>query len=220
MAGPIALALGPYRFHALGFSLQDLNRNLQTPWAELDVAQRFDAAHWTGPKGQSVGIGGVLFPHEFGGMASLAGIASAAKRGRPLMLVTGAGDVGGLYRVEGISEDWSLIDAAGRPRRDAYKLDLKLYVPSGGAGLGGMLSLLGGLIGGAVAAPLVGGLVGALVEGAIGGSLAAIAGDTETAVNSATGIVTQSAVAGGVSPDDVERLAGRLGASSFDGVAP
>jgi phage protein U len=207
MAGPIALALGPYRFAALGFALQDLSRQLQTPWAELDVAQRMDAAHWTGPKGQGVTIGGVLFPEEFGGMTQLAGIASAAKAGRPLMLVTGAGDVGGLYRVEGISEDWSHIDAAGRPRRDAFKLELKLYVPSAGAGLGALVSLIGN-----VAAPLVGGMVGA----ALGGGLAApVTSALATAVHEASGLIVDAAVAAGVSAVDIARIAGEVGVQSF-----
>ena len=136
--GPTPIALGSYQFQALGFHMTDLARNLQTPWAELDVAMRFDALHWTGPKADSVTISGVLFPEEWGGMGSLNGIASAAKSGKPLTLVTGAGDVGGKFVVESISEDWSYIDARGRPRRDAYKIQMKRYTGGGGVGLIGI----------------------------------------------------------------------------------
>lgn len=138
--GPTPIALGSYQFQALGFHMSDLSRELQTPWSEIDVAMRFDALHWTGPKSDSVTISGVLFPEEFGGMGSLHGIAASARAGRPLMLVTGAGDVGGRFVVISVSEDWSFIDDNGRPRRDAYKIQLKRYVTSG--------------IGGAVAAAL------------------------------------------------------------------
>lgn len=130
--GPTPIALGSYHFQALGFQMSDLSRDLQTPWAEIDVAMRFDALHWTGPKSDSVTISGVLFPEEFGGLDALAGIASAARSGRPLTLVTGAGEVGGKFVVQSISEDWSFIDARGRPRRDAYKIQLKRYTSSAG----------------------------------------------------------------------------------------
>lgn len=140
MSGPTPIALGPYQFQALGFHMTDLTRDLQTPWAEIDVAMRFDALHWTGPKSDSVTIKGVLFPEEFGGMAALNGIAASAKAGRPLMLVTGAGDVGGRFVVTALTEDWSFIDAAGRPRRDAYQITLRRY--HGASGLGGILSAL------------------------------------------------------------------------------
>lgn len=139
--GPTPIALGDYQFQALGFGMSDLSRDLQTPWSEIDVAMRFDALHWTGPKSDSVTISGVLFPEEFGGLASLNGIASAARSGRPLTLVTGAGDVGGKFVVQSISEDWTFIDAQGRPRRDAYKISLKRYT-GGGGGLGGILTRL------------------------------------------------------------------------------
>jgi phage protein U len=138
--GPTPIALGPYQFQALGFGMTDLNRDLQTPWAEIDVAMRFDALHWTGPKSDSVTIKGVLFPQEFGGLAALNGIAAAARAGRPLTLVTGAGDVGGRFVVVSVSEDWSYIDARGRPRRDAYQIQLRRY--AGASGLGGILGAL------------------------------------------------------------------------------
>jgi len=125
--GPTPMALGSYQFAALGFSMQDLSRDLQTPWAEVDVCARFDALHWTGPKSDTVTIKGCLFPEEFGGMGSLDGIKAAARAGRPLMLVTGAGDVGGRFVIFSVSEDWSLIDARGRPRRDAYSITLRRY---------------------------------------------------------------------------------------------
>lgn len=128
MAGPTPLSLGRYQFQSLGFHMSDLSRDLQTPWSEIEVAMRFDALHWTGPKSDAVTISGVLFPEEFGGLETLNGIASAARSGKPLTLVTGAGDVGGRFVVTGVTEDWGFIDASGRPRRDAYKITLRRYV--------------------------------------------------------------------------------------------
>jgi len=137
--GPTPIALGAFQFQALGFQMGDLARDLQTPWSEIDVAMRFDALHWTGPKSDAVTIRGVIFPEEFGGLASLHGLAAAARAGRPLTLVTGAGEVGGRFVVMSISEEWGFIDAAGRPRRDAYQIQLRRYAS---ASAGGVLAAL------------------------------------------------------------------------------
>lgn len=139
MSGPTPIALGGFAFEALGFGMGELTRDLQTPWSELETAMRFDALHWTGPKSDSVTIKGVLFPEEFGGEESLAGIAAAAKSGMPMMLVTGAGDIGGLFVVTSVSQDWSYIDANGAPRRDAYAIQMKRY--EDGLGLAALMEL-------------------------------------------------------------------------------
>lgn len=138
--GPTPIALGRFAFQSLGFGMSELTRDLQTPWAEIDVAGRMNALHWTGPKSDAVTIKGVLFPHEWGGLQTLAGLAAAARDGEPLMLVTGSGDVGGYHVVMSISEDWTFIDARGQPRRDAYSIALRKYAPT--AGFAGGMSLL------------------------------------------------------------------------------
>lgn len=202
MAGPTPIALGQFQFQALGFHLTDLTRDLQTPWAEIDVAMRFDALHWTGPKSDSVTIKGVLFPEEFGGLNSLHGIAASARAGKPLTLATGAGDIGGKFVVIGISEDWTVIDGRGRPRRDAYQIQLRKLQNSSAGGLGGALSLFGGV--GGIASSL-GGVSGALsglsgLTGAVGalgglGSLGSIGGLVSGAAGALGAVSGLSAIA-------------------------
>ncbi|MGE8942712.1 phage tail protein [Leptospira interrogans] len=131
MAGPTPMSLGGHAFRALGFSLTDLSRNLQTPWSELEVAARFDALHWTGPKSETVSIRGVLFPEEWGGLSTLERLRSSAAAGSVMSLVTGGGQILGRYVLVSISEDRSFLDARGVPRRDAYTLELKLYTQTG-----------------------------------------------------------------------------------------
>lgn len=129
------MSLGRFAFQSLGFSFQELTRNLETPWADLEVAGRFDAMHWTGPKSESISIKGCLFPEEWGGLSTLEGLRSAAAAGQPLSLVTGGGQVFGRYVVTGINEDRSYMDARGQPRRNAYTIELRKY--AGGASAGG-----------------------------------------------------------------------------------
>ena len=130
--GPSPMALGPFAFRALGFSYRDVSRELDTRWQEIEVCDRMNALQWTGPSSETLTIAGVLFPEEFGGLASLDGIRSAAKAGRPLMLVTRSGSVRGMHVIEGVSEDMSEHTRRALPRRNAYQISLKRYSGAGG----------------------------------------------------------------------------------------
>ena len=132
--GPAPMALGPYQFRALGFSFEGQSLELDTKWAELNVASRFDALQWTGPTSQSFSIDGVIFDEAFGGQSSLDGIKRAAVAGIPLMLVTLAGRVSGLHVVFGVSEDRDHVRADGLARVNSYEITLRKYTGSGLAG--------------------------------------------------------------------------------------
>lgn len=138
------MMLGPFPFEAAGFGYTDVQRRLQTPWAEIAVAQDFNQQQWTGPTSEDVTIRGVLFPAEF--PASLAGLSAAARSGTPMMLVSGdalAGIIHGMFTVQSIDEDRSHHDALGRPWRNAYTLVLKRY---GGAAAGLPVAVFSGLL--------------------------------------------------------------------------
>ncbi|WP_375261861.1 phage tail protein [Palleronia sp.] len=123
------MALGPYQFQALGFSLADRGRKLDTPWAEIEVAGGEDRLQWFGGKGRSETIRGVLFS-EFGGQAALDGLSRAAGTGVILPLVAlglAPNNVFGPHVFESVTEDHAFIDADGMPRRNAYTLRIRSY---------------------------------------------------------------------------------------------
>ena len=123
------MALGPFAFEAHGFSFTDRDRDQKTPWAEMSVAGGMNPHQWTGGNGASEKIKGVLFPAEFGGEATLNGVYSAAKSGQVLPLVSfGSFNVGGMWFIDSVSEDHGFIDRFGQPHRDAYSINLSLYV--------------------------------------------------------------------------------------------
>lgn len=121
------MALGPFAFESLAFGFNSISRDLSTPWAAIQTVGGLDRLQWTGGESDKVTIHGVVFPEEFGGLDSLEGVRSAARAGTVLPLVTLGGNVFGLYVIEGVSEDQSFHDAAGRPRKDVYAIDLKRY---------------------------------------------------------------------------------------------
>ncbi len=128
MAGPVSMALGRFAFQAVGFGYDKLQRNLDTRWASVPVAGRFDALHWTGPQSDAVTIKGVIFPEAFGGLDVLEGLRQAAMAGEALMLATLDGQIRGLHVIEAIDEDRSHINRTALPGRLAYTLRLKRYV--------------------------------------------------------------------------------------------
>jgi phage protein U len=122
------MALGPFGFESLSFGFHGIGRGLATPWASIATVGGLDRLQWTGGESDKVSIAGVVFPEEFGGLDSLEGVRSAARAGTVLPLVTLGGNVFGLYVIEGVTEEQSYHDAAGRPRKDVYTIDLKRYV--------------------------------------------------------------------------------------------
>ncbi len=147
MSGPVAMALGPFAFEAIGFGYDGVSRKVQTPWADVQVAQSLNQQQWTGPTSEEVTIKGVLFPAEFGGQNSLSGIVSAAMAGTPLMLVSGdenEGLIHGTFTVQSVDEDRSFHTRQGTARRNAYTISLKRYADGDPAGfsLSGSVSSL------------------------------------------------------------------------------
>ncbi|MCW4114731.1 phage tail protein [Aurantimonas sp. MSK8Z-1] len=140
---PIPMALGPFGFESLRFGYNGLGRDLSTRWADIQTVGGLDRLQWTGGEADTVTVDGVVFPEEFGGLASLAGVRAAALAGQVLPLVTLGGNVFGLYVIEGVSEDQSFHTASGLPRKDAFRIYLKRYTGTGFAPLSIVQALFG-----------------------------------------------------------------------------
>lgn len=125
MSGPVTMALGPFMFRAHGFGYTDVNRTLDTAWAEIETVGRLNALQWTGPRSETMTINGVLFPKEWGGMATLEGVRLAAKNGVPLMMVSLGGMVFGSHAIQKVDEDRAFHDRLGTPGRNAYSIEVK-----------------------------------------------------------------------------------------------
>jgi phage protein U len=122
------MMLGPFPFEATGFGYTDVQRRVQTPWADIPVAQDINQQQWTGPTSDELTVRGVLFPAEF--PASLDGLIAASNAGTPLMFVSGdavEGVIHGMFTIQAIDEDRSNHDRGGRPWRNGYTIALKRY---------------------------------------------------------------------------------------------
>lgn len=131
------MMLGGFAFEALGFGFDEMGRDVDTQWAEVKVAQGWDALQWMGPSKEEVEIRGVLFPEALGGLGSLDGIRQLASTGSPMPLVSLGGNIYGLFVVIGLKEDQATFNAQGLPRMDKYRLRLRRYPGSPLVGLAG-----------------------------------------------------------------------------------
>lgn len=147
MTHRVSMMLGPYAFEAIGFGYEGVSHRVQTPWADIPVAQTLNQLQWTGPTSEDVTIKGVLFPEEFGGQSQLDGLNLSALSGSALMLVTGdalQGVIHGTFTVQSVDEDRSFHTAYGEARRNAYSITLKRYSNVGaGAAQSSIISLFG-----------------------------------------------------------------------------
>jgi phage protein U len=139
----VPMALGPFMFHALRFGYRGMSRDLSTRWADIAVVGGLNRLQWTGGDSDGVQIEGVIFPEEFGGLATLEGVRGAAAAGLVLPLVTLAGNVFGLHVIEQVSEDQSFHDRLGRPRMDVFRIGLKRYTGGGFSPLSIVRTLFG-----------------------------------------------------------------------------
>lgn len=205
------MALGEHMFRALGFAFQGQQIDVQTPWAELAVADGLDSLQWMGPKSETVTIKGVLFPEEWGGLDTLDAVKKDAKSGKELELVTGAGLVKGLHVIFAVREDRSFVAADGSPRRDAYEIVLRRIEKRSGAAGGSLFgaapaaaALSGAVLANATAALGAVGFSGASLTSALGAISGA--GLNSAGITSVITALTGAQLSGAALPGAVQSL--------------
>lgn len=121
------LALGQYRFSIETATYQKFSREFSFLWP---TQQRF--GEWAAP--QFVGRGeykrtlnGIIYPEFKGGFGQIEAMAKEASLGTPLQLVSGTGDVLGLWCITSIKEDTSHFSRNGQPRKIEFSLGLMFY---------------------------------------------------------------------------------------------
>lgn len=140
----VPMALGPFMFESLTFGFDGLQRTLDSRWAKSQVLGTMDLLHWTGGGGDTVSIGGVQFPEEFGGQYTLESLRAAAMAGLVLPLVTLAGTVYGLHVVTSVGEDQTYHDRNGLPRKNVFRISLDRFTGGAFSPVSVTQSLMGG----------------------------------------------------------------------------
>lgn len=130
------MQIGSVQFTPQGPGYDAFTHRARFEWPAQPRMGRRDALQFTGEGEETVEIQGVVYADYFGGVDVPKQLRSLGRR--PQMVVSGSGDVHGLWCVIEVSNVHTYSDAKGRPRKVEFTVTLSAYGPDGG-GFGGRL---------------------------------------------------------------------------------
>ncbi|MEN3238551.1 phage tail protein [Methylobacterium ajmalii] len=117
---------------------ETLMRDTTYTWVPQGRLNKPLAMQYTGPGDDVVVLSGRLFPHQFGGISTIANLRNAGKAGKPLLLLryyelstpSGmAGDVLGNYVIRRVRTLENKIGTSGMAHKIEFELELSAYSP-------------------------------------------------------------------------------------------
>ena len=121
------MALGTYRFAIDSAAYQELKHRQAYRWQAQERLQRQPAMQFVGVGEESIELSGVIYPHVSGGLKQLDAMRSDARKGQPLLLVDGLGQVWGQWVITHIDEGQSFFLANGQALKQQFQLTLVNY---------------------------------------------------------------------------------------------
>lgn len=118
---------GPYPFMLDTAAPQTTSRRSEYRWQRQDRIGRKPAHQFLGPGAGEITLSGEILPHFAGGYAQLDAMRLLAGRGRPLLLVSGRGDVPGDRVITEIAEENSEFFADGAPGVIGFTMTIAEY---------------------------------------------------------------------------------------------
>lgn len=137
------LQIGSVAFSTTGPHFDKLKHAAKFEWARQRRFGRRDALQWTGEADEDVHITGTIYTDYYAGFDALAELRTMARQ--PQMLVSGAGDVFGRWCILEVSNEQTLQDASGVPRKVTFDLHLSRYGEDEFDGVGGIIGLVSSL---------------------------------------------------------------------------
>ena len=123
----VMMQLGRFQFSVETAAYQELSRSTQWRWPELETYGSLPTSQYTGPGKDTLSIKGVIFPEFRGGFDQVDQLRSLGDEGGPQILVSGEGAIMGRWCIEQLDEGQTILDTAGRPRRQELSMQLKRF---------------------------------------------------------------------------------------------
>lgn len=134
----VMMMLGPYPFMLDTAAPQTKTRRSEYRWQMQERIGRKPANQFLGAGRDEITLSGEILPHFAGGYAQLNAMRMLAGRGKPLLLVSGRGDVLGDWVITSIEEEESEFYADGAPGVIAFTMTISEY----GGDRGGISALM------------------------------------------------------------------------------
>lgn len=124
------LQIGRVQFKPRGPAYESLRHSARFEWPAAARFGRRDALQFTGEGEETVEVQGTIYTDYFGGFDAIKRLRAMARI--PQMVVSGAGDVFGRWCILEVANVQTYSDAAGRPRKVEFTLQLSRYGEDGG----------------------------------------------------------------------------------------
>lgn len=130
MTSKVMLALGKYRFSLDTAAYQQFQKTTAYLWPSQQRIGQHAQLQYVGPGSKEITLPGVIYPRYKGGFDQIQKMEDEAGKGEPLLLVTGTGNILGLWVIESINETGSIFLGNGAPRKIEFSLKLSYYGPA------------------------------------------------------------------------------------------
>jgi uncharacterized protein len=131
------MALGPFRFTIPTYSVEDIQRSMSARIAQQEVIGARPRTHLLGPGVETITLSSTFYPFHLNGagLAQLEGMRAACAACRPLIFLSVAGRVFGLWVIKEVSEGLTLFSPHGVPQQVTVNMTMERYVGHSGGGL-------------------------------------------------------------------------------------
>lgn len=126
---------GTYPFMLPTATYQELTRQSTYRWSSQERLRRKPAQQYLGPGADEITLTGEIMPQFRGGLGQVENMRASAKRGKPLLMVDGLGNVWGDWVILSIEEGQTIHNADGTPNVISFTMTLREYGADGGGGI-------------------------------------------------------------------------------------
>ncbi len=123
----VMMMLGPYPFMLRTAAPQTVTRRSDYRWERQDRIGRKPAQQFLGAGSDEITLSGEILPHFAGGYGQLDAMRLLAGRGKPLLLVSGLGNVLGDWVITSVEEEGSEFYSDGAPGAISFTMTIAEY---------------------------------------------------------------------------------------------
>ena len=121
------MVLGRYYFGLETAAFQSMARKTNYQWSASQGLPHSQLAQFIGQDVDTMRLQGVIYPHYKGGLTQIDAMRAEAKKGKPLLLIQGNGQVLGEWLILSIEETQQHFNDDGLPHRVHFNLQLRAF---------------------------------------------------------------------------------------------
>ena len=121
------MTLGEYVFGVDAAAYREMQRVAEYRWPRQERIGRSPARQWLGPGEETIELSGTIYPVRRRAEEEMDALRAEARKGEPLRLMLGTGEILGLWVIEAIRETGTRHLPGGVPRKVEFRVRLAWY---------------------------------------------------------------------------------------------